>query len=159
MFKRLITLIKLGRKLAKSDELTIISKFNKPPLLVTVIFKLLSFSFTKKDVSFDNLSEGEKLSNSLASMGTTFIKLGQFLATRPDIIGDALSKELENLQDKLPPFSQSKEKESNLNITVTNKGGLLNFDTIVKASDLASFLPSLNKVINLLNIIFSNQNE
>ena len=37
-------------------------------------------------------------------MGTTFIKLGQFLATRPDIIGDQLSK-LENLQDKLPPFS------------------------------------------------------
>ena len=111
MFKRLITLLKLGRKLAKSDALTIVSKFNKPPLLVTVIFKLLSFSFTKKDMSFDNLSEGEKLSNSLASMGTTFIKLGQFLATRPDIIGDGLSKELENLQDKLPPFSQSKAKE------------------------------------------------
>ncbi len=111
MFKRLTTLFKLGRKLAKSDVLTILSKFNKPPLLISVIFKLLSFSFTKKDVSFDNLSEGEKLSNSLASMGTTFIKLGQFLATRPDIIGDKLSKELENLQDKLPPFSQSKAKE------------------------------------------------
>ena len=52
-----------------------------------------------------------------------------------------------------------KEKESNLNITLTNKGGLLNFDTIFKASDLASFLPNLNKVNNLLNIIFSNQNE
>ena len=111
MFKRLIILFKLGRKLAKSDVLTILSKFNKPPLLIIVIFKLLSFSFTKKDVSFDNLSEGEKLSNSLASMGTTFIKLGQFLATRPDIIGDKLSKELENLQDKLPPFSQSKAKD------------------------------------------------
>ena len=52
-----------------------------------------------------------------------------------------------------------KEKDSNLNITLISKGGLLNFDTIVKASDFASFLPSLNKVINLLNIIFSNQNE
>ena len=50
-------------------------------------------------------------------------------------------------------------KESNLNITLINKGGLLNFYTIVKTSDLASFLPSLNNVINLLNIIFSNQNE
>ena len=30
-------------------------------------------------------------------MGTTFIKLGQFLATRPDIIGEELSKKLENL--------------------------------------------------------------
>ena len=82
MFKKLITLFKLGRKLAKSDVLSILSKFNKPPLFISVIFKLLSLSFTKKDESFDNLSEGEKLSNSLASMGTTFIKLGQFLATR-----------------------------------------------------------------------------
>ena len=37
-------------------------------------------------------------------MGTTFIKLGQFLSTRPDIIGEDISKELEKLQDKLPPF-------------------------------------------------------
>ena len=44
-------------------------------------------------------------------MGTTFIKLGQFLATRPDIIGEDLSKNLENLQDKLPPFSLDKAKE------------------------------------------------
>jgi Predicted unusual protein kinase len=44
-------------------------------------------------------------------MGTTFIKLGQFLATRPDIIGDELSKKLENLQDKLPPFSLLQAKE------------------------------------------------
>ena len=44
-------------------------------------------------------------------MGTTFIKLGQFLATRPDIIGEDLSKNLENLQDKLPPFPLIKAKE------------------------------------------------
>ena len=37
-------------------------------------------------------------------MGTTFIKLGQFLATRPDIIGKELANDLEKLQDKLPPF-------------------------------------------------------
>ena len=30
-------------------------------------------------------------------------KLGQFLSTRPDIIGENLSKDLETLQDKLPP--------------------------------------------------------
>ena len=52
-----------------------------------------------------------RLSNSLQSMGTTFIKLGQFLATRPDIIGEDLSKQLETLQDKLPPFSLSEAKD------------------------------------------------
>ena len=44
-------------------------------------------------------------------MGTTFIKLGQFLATRPDIIGEESAKELENLQDRLPPFSINKQKK------------------------------------------------
>ena len=44
-------------------------------------------------------------------MGTTFIKLGQFLATRPDIIGEELSKQLEALQDKLPAFPSMKQKQ------------------------------------------------
>ena len=46
----------------------------------------------------------------LQGMGTTFIKLGQFLATRPDIIGQDISKELEKLQDKLPAFSSDEAK-------------------------------------------------
>ena len=49
----------------------------------------------------------QRLSKSLQSMGTTFIKLGQFLVTRPDIIGDDLAKQLEGLQDRLPAFSLS----------------------------------------------------
>ena len=47
---------------------------------------------------------GEKLCDALEGMGTTFIKLGQFLATRPDIIGNELALDLEKLQDKLEPF-------------------------------------------------------
>ena len=43
-------------------------------------------------------------------MGTTFIKLGQFLATRPDIIGNQLASDLEKLQDKLPAFSFDEAK-------------------------------------------------
>ena len=111
MFKKLFTLFQLGRKVAKSDILSITSKFQKPPLAIIILFKILSFSFSeKKQVDMDK-SEGERLANSLESMGTTFIKLGQFLATRPDIIGEELSKQLENLQDKLPPFSLLHAKE------------------------------------------------
>ncbi len=111
MIKKLFTLFKLGRKLAKSDALTIATKFNKPPLAIKMLFNLLSFSFTKNQQVNQNDSEGKRLSNSLQSMGTTFIKLGQFLATRPDIIGEELSKHLENLQDRLPPFPLSQAKE------------------------------------------------
>ena len=108
MIKKLFTLFKLGRKLAKSDILNIVSKFKKPPLSIKILFKILSFSNSKKvDLNF---TEGERLSKSLQSMGTTFIKLGQFLVTRPDIIGDELAKELESLQDRLPAFSLHETK-------------------------------------------------
>ena len=56
------------------------------------------------------MSPGVKLCNALQGMGTTFIKLGQFLATRPDIIGEDIAKELEKLQDKLPPFQLEEAK-------------------------------------------------
>jgi len=111
MLKKLITLFKLGRKVAKSDILNIISKFQEPPLIIRILFKILSFSFSSKKQVDVNKDEGERLSSSLESMGTTFIKLGQFLATRPDIIGEELSNKLENLQDKLPPFSIVQAKE------------------------------------------------
>ena len=111
MIKKLITLFKLGRKIAKSDILKITSKFQAPPLVVKILFKILAFSFSEKKQIVSTQDEGERLSSSLQSMGTTFIKLGQFLATRPDIIGDNLSKKLENLQDRLPPFSIHHAKE------------------------------------------------
>ena len=111
MFKKFFILFKLGRKVAKSDILNITSKFQVPPLAVKILFKILSFSFSNKKKNDLNKDEGERLSNSLESMGTTFIKLGQFLSTRPDIIGEELSKKLENLQDKLPPFSLNEAKK------------------------------------------------
>ena len=77
MIKKFITLFKLGRKIAKSDILSILSKFQKPPLVIKILFKILSFSFdTKKPIDMSK-SEGERLSDSLESMGTTFIKLGR----------------------------------------------------------------------------------
>ena len=110
MIRKLFTLFKLGRKLARSDILKIVSKFKKPPLAIKILFQILSFSFSTSQKKNLNKSEGERLSDSLQSMGTTFIKLGQFLVTRPDIIGDNLAKQLEGLQDRLPAFSLSEAK-------------------------------------------------
>ena len=42
-------------------------------------------------------------------MGTTFIKLGQFLATRPDIIGKELANDLEKLQDRYLPLKWKRQ--------------------------------------------------
>ncbi len=47
----------------------------------------------------------KRISNALASLGPSYIKLGQFLATRADVIGPELARDLSHLQDKLPPYS------------------------------------------------------
>src|SRR5437660_12283539 len=39
-------------------------------------------------------------------MGPAYLKLGQFLATRPDVVGVFMARDLESLQDRLPPFPQ-----------------------------------------------------
>ena len=130
MLKKIVTLFKLGRKVAKSDILAITSKFQEPPLAVKILFKILSFSFSPKKQTDTKDDEGERLSISLESMGTTFIKLGQFLATRPDIIGEELSKKLENLQDKLPPFSLIQAKE-----IIKNDLGEDTFNSIINLSE------------------------
>ncbi|MGO1119020.1 2-polyprenylphenol 6-hydroxylase [Rhodovibrionaceae bacterium A322] len=48
---------------------------------------------------------GEKLARALRELGPSFTKLGQFLATRADIVGDEMAQDLSELQDRLPPFS------------------------------------------------------
>lgn len=48
-----------------------------------------------------------RLSRALTRLGPTYVKLGQFLATRPDVVGITMARDLENLQDRLPPFPQA----------------------------------------------------
>ena len=48
-----------------------------------------------------------RLSAALTRLGPSYVKLGQFLATRPDVVGAALARDLESLQDQMPPFGQT----------------------------------------------------
>ncbi len=48
---------------------------------------------------------GERLGHALERLGPAYIKLGQFLATRPDVFGPEVAGDLSRLKDKLPPFS------------------------------------------------------
>ena len=110
MLKKIILLFKIGRKLSTSGAISSIYEIYKPPLGIKILFFIIGFSLRERKNTND-LSPGKKLCNALQEMGTTFIKLGQFLSTRPDIIGENISKELEKLQDKLPPFNTSEAKK------------------------------------------------
>ena len=48
-----------------------------------------------------------RLAAALTRLGPTYVKLGQFLATRPDVVGATIARDLESLQDRMPPFAQS----------------------------------------------------
>jgi len=57
-------------------------------------------------------ADGERLALALAGMGPAYIKLGQTLATRPDLVGRPIAEGLTTLQDRLPPFSFKQAKET-----------------------------------------------
>ncbi len=48
----------------------------------------------------------------LTKLGPSYIKLGQFLATRGDLIGPELARDLSHLQDRLPPFSMAEARRA-----------------------------------------------
>src|SRR5436305_925334 len=48
--------------------------------------------------------KGERLALALAELGPSFIKLGQLIATRADLVGEETATDLTQLQDRLPPF-------------------------------------------------------
>jgi len=110
MFKRLYQLFKIARKLGSSGSLDTINEIYSIPLLIKLFFDLMSIGSKKKDTVLTK-KPGEKLCDALENMGTTFIKLGQFLATRPDIIGEEIANDLVKLQDKLPAFNLFQAKE------------------------------------------------
>lgn len=49
----------------------------------------------------------ERIMAALTRLGPSYVKLGQFLATRPDIVGVSLARDLEGLQDRMPAFPQA----------------------------------------------------
>ncbi len=55
--------------------------------------------------------EAERLRLALEALGPVFIKFGQMLSTRRDLLRDDFAEELKKLQDQVPPFSGPKAKE------------------------------------------------
>ncbi len=103
MLRRIFKLFQIARKFSTSGAVEIIDEIHQLPISIRFFFNLISLGANPNLID-KKKAPGEKLCVALQGMGTTFIKLGQFLATRPDIIGEELSKSLERLQDKVPAF-------------------------------------------------------
>ncbi len=110
MLKRVFKLFQIARRLSTSGAVDTINEIHTLPNSINLFFNCISFGSHTEHLD-KNKSPGEKLCVALQGMGTTFIKLGQFLATRPDIIGEQLARDLEKLQDKVPAFDLFEAKK------------------------------------------------
>lgn len=80
-------------------------------------------------------SKSERLRLALEELGPIFIKFGQLLSTRKDLLSEELANELQRLQDQVPPFDQKKSLaliESGLKRPIRDT--FVRFDTEVLAS-------------------------
>jgi ubiquinone biosynthesis protein len=91
--RRLFT---IARILAQEDALFIIDDLEISPAL-SAICRI----FTNKK---PGKRKGQRLASAIERLGPTFIKLGQALSTRSDLIGESLADDLAGLRDNLPPF-------------------------------------------------------
>ncbi|MSP66916.1 MAG: 2-polyprenylphenol 6-hydroxylase [Alphaproteobacteria bacterium] len=92
----LFRLLAIFRTFARHDALFPLGALGLPHFAVSLVQR-----FAAKGVAG---RPGERLAAALFALGPGFIKAGQALSTRPDLIGEALAADLAQLQDRLPPF-------------------------------------------------------
>ena len=71
----------------------------------------LLFKFIPSRPSKDDRSRGQRLREALQDLGPVFVKFGQMLSTRPDLLPEDIAKELTLLQDQVPPFDSEIAKQ------------------------------------------------
>src|SRR5437763_10558814 len=89
-------LMHAARVLAAHDALVPREYLGTMPFSVRVMRRVLG----TRETNAEGVAAGVRLSRALESLGPAYIKLGQVLATRPDLIGDDVALALETLQDR-----------------------------------------------------------
>jgi ubiquinone biosynthesis protein len=94
--KHLFRLLRTARTLARHDALFFLEDAGVAPVAVRLLKSISSVRSAGRP--------GERLARALMALGPSFIKLGQSLAVRSDLIGDSVAADLSALQARMPPF-------------------------------------------------------
>ncbi len=107
MISLLLNFLHILRVVSKQQILTYPGTVKLPSRLkflgwmITIVFYPIGLFKPPKD------DFGMRLTDCFKKLGPVYIKFGQNLSTRPDLIGADITNYLQSLQDKLPPFSSS----------------------------------------------------
>ncbi len=93
-------LIHAGWVLAREGAFSILPAQSLPPMMKLGI----SMARLVERRSVRQTGSVERLNAALHKLGPSFVKFGQTLATRPDIVGAQAAADLSGLQDRMPPF-------------------------------------------------------
>lgn len=106
-------IVRLVRTLATLERAgaigVVLEAFSAPPRL-RVLARVLGWPFAWLGLRGDPALP--PLTRAITALGPAYIKFGQILSTRPDIVGDELAEQLRYLQDQLPPFPIAIAKET-----------------------------------------------
>ena len=95
-------LVRTGATLERTGAMRVVlDAFGAPPHL-RLVARVLGWPFAPLGLKGDPAMP--PLTRALTALGPAYIKFGQLLSTRPDVVGPDLAQQLSVLQDKLPPF-------------------------------------------------------
>ncbi|MEL6792631.1 MAG: AarF/UbiB family protein, partial [Pseudomonadota bacterium] len=87
------------------------------------------------------------VARAINALGPAYIKFGQILSTRPDVIGPDLATDMRTLQDKLPPFSMEEAKKAIRQSLEREVDELFDdFQPPIAAASIAQVHPAFDKV-------------
>lgn len=90
------------------------------------------------------------MARAINALGPAYIKFGQILSTRPDVIGADLAEDMRTLQDKLPPFTMEEAREAVRHALDADVEALFDdFRPPIAAASIAQVHPAIDRETGL----------
>jgi ubiquinone biosynthesis protein len=103
-------LVRTGATLERTGAMRVILDAVDAPPSLRIAARILGWPFKWLGLKGDDSQP--PATRALTALGPAYIKFGQILSTRPDVVGDELALQLQVLQDKLPPFSTEEARRT-----------------------------------------------
>ncbi len=108
--RHIFRLLTIARTLQRHGALEPLVPFLEGSGLAPAILRLAGLLTRPRFRARVKLRAGQRLAAALSELGPAFIKLGQMLSTRADLLGEDIAADLSLLQDRLEPFSAAEAR-------------------------------------------------